>query len=176
MTTMETYYLGPGTVENYMHWIQASGLIDRGNPPTKTAPVSIQITGTKEVMQKVAVLLAAKHQAVVRRLRQNGDRILTASKIEVPVDMTYEMTISKKTGRRRRKLRGGRLKQSGTVELIMGEDAIRIGYNTEYAFRQHEDMTYRHTRPGAKAKYLEDPAMRIAPTIAQDIADNVKLV
>jgi hypothetical protein len=58
----------------------------------------------------------------------------------------------------------------------MGEDAIRIGYNTEYAFRQHEDMTYRHTRPGAKAKYLEDPAMRIAPTIAQDIADNVKLV
>jgi hypothetical protein len=107
------------------------------------------------------------------RLKVNCERILAESQKEVPVDMTYEITTGK-SGKKGKRMKGGFLKSTGTVEDGDDGESFRIGYNTPYAHRQHEDLTYRHTRPGAKAKYLEDPAMRIAPTIASDIADALK--
>ena len=88
----------------------------------------------------------------------------------MPVDLsTY--TYGGKTGL---KNTGGKLKMSGTVEPHPEEMNVEIGYNTEYALIQHEDMTFRHTRPGAKAKYLEDPAMQIAPQIAPGIVERMQ--
>jgi len=41
---------------------------------------------------------------------------------------------------------------------------VKVGYSTEYAVKQHEDLSLRHpdprnplSVPGRKAKYLEDP-------------------
>jgi len=80
-----------------------------------------------------------------------------------------------KIARVRGRLKGGYLLSTGTVEATPDDpNAIQIGYNTPYAHRQHEDLTYHHTKPGAKAKYLEDPANRIAPTIAADIVDSLR--
>lgn len=146
----------------------------------------VEITGTKEVMEKVSHILVVAEDAAMKRLKINAERILAESQKEVPVDMTYEtrwtssfsfrgtqlrkVTVKKLRGR----MRGGLLKSTGTVEDDPEINGVRVGYNTPYAHRQHEDLTYRHTRPGAKAKYLEDPAMRIAPTIAADIAEALK--
>lgn len=48
----------------------------------------------------------------------------------------------------------GTLERSGKV-TVEGMDGA-ISYDTPYAVRQHEDMTYRHL-PGRQAKYLEQP-------------------
>jgi hypothetical protein len=162
----------------------------------------VELSGTKEVMENLSHILVVAENAAMARLKLNAERILAASQEEVPVDMTYETrnVIRARTSRSKTKtrtwnipssmqwagnagkvmvkvrgrMRGGLLKSTGTVEDGIDGQSFDIGYNTPYAHRQHEDLTYRHTRPGAKAKYLEDPAMRIAPTIAADIADALK--
>ena len=61
-----------------------------------------------------------------------------------------------------RDLAPGTLKASGTVLLPVWEGdrcTVTLGYGgdaEEYAWRQHEDLTYRH-KPGQQAKYLEQP-------------------
>lgn len=173
-------------------------LMERWNTPT----TKFEISGTKEVMANLSHILVVAQDRAMARLRLNAERILAESQEEVPVDMTYETrnVIRARTSRSRTKTRqytipasmqwagnagkvmvkvrgrmkGGHLMSTGTVEDGDEPNTIQIGYNTPYAHRQHEDLTYRHTRPGAKAKYLEDPAMRIAPTIAADIAEALK--
>lgn len=53
---------------------------------------------------------------------------------------------------------GGTLRASGTVNLDEANEEVRISFNTPYAAKQHEEMSYRHTV--GKAKYLEDPFRR----------------
>lgn len=48
----------------------------------------------------------------------------------------------------------GDLQSSGRVRS--DETRAVVSYDTPYAIRQHEDMTYHHDA-GRKAKYLEDP-------------------
>ena len=133
----------------------------------------VELSGTAEVMENLSHILVVATDRAMARLKVNCERILAESQKEVPVDMTYEITTGK-SGKKGKRMKGGFLKSTGTVEDGDDGESFRIGYNTPYAHRQHEDLTYRHTRPGAKAKYLEDPAMRIAPTIAADIADALK--
>jgi len=146
----------------------------------------VELSGTKEVMENLSHILVVAEDRAMARLKVNCERILAESQKEVPVDMTYETRYTNKYTfkgiqltktqriKRRGRMKGGLLKSTGTVEDGADGQSFQIGYNTPYAHRQHEDLTYRHTRPGAKAKYLEDPAMRIAPTIAADIADALK--
>ena len=155
MSWKETYLNSPGSVENYLSWIGATGSGSRGEAPTSERPASVQITGEAEVLAKLSHLLAEAPKRVIKRLGVNCEYILSESKKEVPWDTTH-------------------LLQTGTVEPLPEGDGFQIGYNTPYAERQHEDMTLHHPKPGAKAKYLEDPAMRIAPTIAGDIAESLK--
>ncbi|MFJ5259089.1 minor capsid protein [Streptomyces sp. NPDC088387] len=75
-----------------------------------------------------------------RRLAQDGlrralEHILAESKKLVPLDE-------------------GTLERSGKVD-IDGLDGS-ISYDTPYARRQHEELTWRHA-PGRSAKYLEKP-------------------
>jgi hypothetical protein len=86
---------------------------------------------------------AAKNTARVasmKALHDGAEAILTESQDEVPHDT-------------------GTLQRSGTVTYALREDAVYISYNTPYARRQHEDLTFRHEE-GRKAKYLEDPYNR----------------
>ena len=45
-----------------------------------------------------------------------------------------------------------------------------ISFNTPYAAYQHENRNYTHPRPGAKAKYLEDPVREMYPKIRSRLA------
>lgn len=157
MTWAETYGQGPGAVENYLSWIGADRTGTRGEAPSRQFPGTIQITGEAGVLENIANIISGAHDKAVLRLGQNCEFILSESKKEVPWDTTH-------------------LLQTGTVEPVPEIDGFEIGYNTPYAARQHEDMTFHHPKPGTKAKYLEDPAMRIAPTIEADIANHLREV
>jgi len=164
----------------------AAGLsqMERWNTPGNDL---FAIVGGEDVMKNLSHIIATNLQAARNCLWLNGERILAASEVECPVDMTYErravfryrdvgnFRFISKIARVRGRLKGGYLLSTGTVEATPDDpNAIQIGYNTPYAHRQHEDLTYHHTKPGAKAKYLEDPANRIAPTIAADIVDSLR--
>lgn len=150
-----TYFNSPGAVENYLSWIGADRSGTRGEAATRAMPGSIQITGEADVLHNIAAIITGAHDRALLRLGQNCEFILSESKKEVPWDTTH-------------------LLQTGTVEPIPEIDGFEIGYNTPYAARQHEDMTFHHPKPGTKAKFLEDPAMRIATTIADDIANYLR--
>ena len=62
----------------------------------------------------------------------------------------------------------GDLQSSGKVSVDEGSSRVAVSYDTPYAVRQHEDMTYQHD-PGRKAKYLEDPLNAAANGPAQAI-------
>lgn len=51
-------------------------------------------------------------------------------------------------------LREGTLERSGKVTVVNLKGTI--SYDTPYAVRQHEELTWRHL-PGRQAKYLETP-------------------
>lgn len=52
-------------------------------------------------------------------------------------------------------LEDGTLERSGRV--VIDGDRGGVTYDTVYAARQHEELTWVHPVPGRKAKYLEDP-------------------
>lgn len=58
----------------------------------------------------------------------------------------------------------GVLQNSGTAEVVDGVG--RVGFNTPYARRQHEDLTLRHPN-GREAKYLEKPLNQFAAEFTQ---------
>ena len=58
----------------------------------------------------------------------------------------------------------GVLQATGVAEV--NDKTLRVGYNTPYAYRQHEDLTYNHA-PGRTAKYLEKPLRDHGPELAQ---------
>ena len=52
----------------------------------------------------------------------------------------------------------GDLSRSGGTDVDKAALKASVYYDTVYACRQHEELTWHHTRPGAQAKYLEQPA------------------
>lgn len=51
---------------------------------------------------------------------------------------------------------------------------VTVGYNTEYALRQHEDLDIKHTEPGTQAKYLQQPFEESTGKIKKVVADEIK--
>ena len=66
----------------------------------------------------------------------------------------------------------GTLRRSGMV--TPGEDGAYISFDTPYAMRQHEDRSLKHTEPGTKAKYLEDPFNRMSDEVLRNIGKSIK--
>lgn len=155
MTSSETFFNTPGAVENFLDWANGLDDGDRGFAPSATCATGIEVTGTEETAKALALYIKNVPEIVQDELALYAEKILQASLREVPWDTTH-------------------LQQTGTVEQDPDDPgALRIGYNTPYAARQHEDMTLHHPKPGTKAKYLEDPAMRIEPEIAGGIVDRI---
>ena len=48
-----------------------------------------------------------------------------------------------------------------------------VSFNTPYAARQHEELSYRH-KEGRQAKYLESPLKEFISRFAQNIANAIK--
>lgn len=71
-------------------------------------------------------------------LRLAAEHILQVSKTQVPLEE-------------------GTLERSGKATVDETRLEATVSYDTVYAVRQHEELTWRHPIPGRKAKYLEDP-------------------
>jgi hypothetical protein len=71
----------------------------------------------------------------------------------------------------------GDLRRSGNVEpASVKGDVIeaRVGYATEYAVVQHEDLSLNHPEPGTQAKFLEQPARQNERRYQSFIADALR--
>jgi hypothetical protein len=118
-------------------------------------PVKLELTGTQEVMLNISHILVVAEEAAIRRLEHNIEKGMEKSKEQCPWDETH-------------------LLQTATVEPGDEPNTYMAGYNSKYGHYQHENLTFRHPKPGTKAKFLEDPFMELVPTIAADIADALK--
>lgn len=83
-------------------------------------------------------------------IREGANFLLDESRKQVPIET-------------------GALSRSGSVSQE-GFSAT-VSYDTPYAVRQHESMTYRHAA-GRKAKYLEDPCN--SPALRERLIEYVK--
>lgn len=98
--------------------------------------------------------LAAERQGAARGLRLAAEHVLGASRRRVPID---EAT----------------LERSGVATVDESALTAAVSYDTPYAVRQHEELTYRHA-PGRTAKYLEGPLVEEADTVGEIIAAQVR--
>lgn len=80
---------------------------------------------------------AARRTGTVRGLRNAAEHVLAKSREVVPIE---EATLSR----------------SGTTSVDDAGEVAAVSYDTPYAARQHEELTWRHA-PGRTAKYLERP-------------------
>ncbi|GHA19417.1 hypothetical protein ACFOOM_10185 [Streptomyces echinoruber] len=90
----------------------------------------------------------------VRGLRLGAEHVLTESRKIVPIE---EAT----------------LERSGVATVDESSLTAAVSYDTPYAVRQHEELTYRHDA-GRSAKYLERPLTQEAPTVAAIIAAQLR--
>lgn len=65
------------------------------------------------------------------------------------------------------------LERSGVASVDREHLTAAVSFDTPYAVRQHEDMTYRHA-PGRQAKYLEQPLVNNRKTIQAIIAKQIR--
>lgn len=80
---------------------------------------------------------AAMKEGAEEGLRLAGEHVLNVSNSQVPHEE-------------------GDLERSGTVsDVDPADNTITIAYDTPYAVRQHEDLSYKHDA-GRNAKYLEN--------------------
>lgn len=61
-----------------------------------------------------------------------------------------------------------------TVNRFAGTVRATISFNTPYAAKQHEELSYNHPR-GGKAKYLESHVKAYAPEMGPFIAARIRL-
>lgn len=70
-------------------------------------------------------------------------------------------------------LEEGTLAASGTVsdvEEVGDRLEVTVSFNTPYAARQHEELTWQHDE-GRQAKYLEAPLLELTPRYEKALGD-----
>ncbi|WP_026151909.1 hypothetical protein [Actinopolyspora halophila] len=70
-------------------------------------------------------------------------------------------------------LETGTLSRSGVAEVDESSLTAAVSYDTPYAVRQHEELTWRHDS-GRMAKYLERPTLAEAETMQELIASQIR--
>ncbi|NAE18079.1 hypothetical protein [Enterococcus hirae] len=109
-------------------------------------------TGNIDLASASAVIRAAAEAG----LRKAAEHVLEESRRVAPIE---EDTLIR----------------SGNVSVDAVELKAAVSYNTKYAVRQHEELTWRHD-PGRQAKYLEGPMNAEAPIVGQIIAAEIRVV
>jgi hypothetical protein len=97
---------------------------------------------------------AAARRGALRGLATAAEHLLALSRREVPIEE-------------------GTLERSGRAEVDAAAMRGSVSYDTPYAVRQHEELTWRHD-PGRNAKYLEGPLNREAGTLQGLIAAEIR--
>ena len=107
------------------------------------------------------------------RVEWHGDEVerhLEAAAVDGLTDATeYLLQISRAVV----PLEEATLERSGVASVEASELAGAVSYDTVYACRQHEELTWRHA-PGRQAKYLEGPADAEADTLQALIAARIR--
>lgn len=70
-------------------------------------------------------------------------------------------------------LDGGTLERSGVASIDEASLKAAVSYDTPYAVRQHEELSYHHA-VGRTAKYLENAGNSESKAVAKIIADAIK--
>lgn len=99
-------------------------------------------------------VLGAMRAGAVRGVRLGAEHLLAVARSRVPIE---EAT----------------LERSGVVSVDEGSITAAVSFDTPYAVRQHEELTYRHDA-GRTAKYLERPLHEENGTITEIIAAQVR--
>jgi hypothetical protein len=99
------------------------------------------------------IIRAAVRAAQKVGLRNAGEHILNKSNAQAPIE-------------------DGDLIRSGAVSDI-SDDTVGISYDTPYAVRQHEDLSYRHD-PGRNAKFLSNACKSESATAGKIVGTAIK--
>ena len=132
--------------------------------------IHVQVTGleeTKHVFQQLAMMAP---RALARGMYVEGEKIMTASKKEVPVDTGALMG----TGR---VIPPDPTAAEPEVKIVYGGPSgvtnPRTGEYVGYALWVHERLDQYH-KPPRKAKFLEDPAKAAIPGMDERIAAEMR--
>lgn len=123
------------------------------------AAIELTLTGVPDVVEKLALLQQAAPEAYAIALYQEGELLRGEAQALTPV-------------------KTGVLKASAFVNepvAVEGAISVTVGFGgaaSAYAVRQHEDLSFRH-RVG-QAKFLEQPFLQRAKTLAENIAASMK--
>lgn len=93
-------------------------------------------------------------ESAFKGLQQGAEHLLQVSRTRVPLEE-------------------GTLERSGVASADRSSLTAAVSYDTVYACRQHEELTWRHA-PGRTAKYLEGPANEEHETIGEIIAAAIR--
>ena len=104
-------------------------------------------------------------------LTWNGDRAVAAVEGAVQAGLRDASEYVRGEAQQQAPIDTGILRGSAAAQLV-GTMRAAISFNTPYAVRQHEELSYRHPR-GGKAKYLEDPLVDGKETVRALIAATV---
>jgi hypothetical protein len=91
------------------------------------------------------------------RLEWNGPRVEAALHDAGADGLNAALEHLLQASRARAPIEEGTLERSGRADIDRGALRGVVSYDTPYAARQHEELTWRHD-PGRTAKFLEGPA------------------
>ncbi|GAA1977410.1 minor capsid protein [Kitasatospora viridis] len=98
--------------------------------------------------------LAAAREAAARGLELGLEHVLTQANQLVPLEE-------------------GTLERSGKVSMDTANLTGAVSYDTVYAVRQHEELSWKHA-PGRQAKYLEQPFNSESAVVLEMIAAQIR--
>lgn len=107
------------------------------------------------------------------RLTWSGDAVLRAERAGAAAGLRAAAEHVLQRSRQRVPIEEGTLERSGVASVDEQQLAAAVSYDTPYAVRVHEDMTAQHDA-GRSAKYLEQPLLDEAGTVAHIIAAAVR--
>lgn len=122
---------------------------------------SMEWEGLEELRERFEKMDKATAKNIVHAMVENTEDLLGKSMRIAPID---EGTMIGSASARVNQVEVARGSEGGTPTTTGGKPDAKPGhvvvgevsYNTRYAARQHEDLTFRHL-PGKQAKYLEQP-------------------
>ena len=116
----------------------------------------VKVTGVNQVIANIAKLSERAEKEVTKSVRDACLDLQGKAQNRAPID----------TG----DLRGS---ASTTVETKGNSIVGEVGFNTPYALRQHEELSYNHPQ-GGEAKYLENPLKENESQYKKDIQDALR--
>ncbi|MEU3162898.1 hypothetical protein [Streptosporangium sp. NPDC006930] len=114
-----------------------------------------------ELKMNLGKILKSEREGAVKGLQVAVEHLLQVSREQVPHE---EGTLERS---------GDPDERPGAASVDEGELRAAVSFDTPYAVRQHEELTWQHD-DGRKAKYLEDPMNSEQSTMRDLIAAEIR--